>query len=176
MGALCAILVIAPFTHVRAAGEADKEYLVKAAFLYNFIKFVEWPAPLAVSKQSSVNVCIVGSNPFGTAANDVFRKASTGTLTFNVVEKSWKGDASGCHMLFIGRSESAHAGEIIAALKSQPVLTVSEIENFARDGGMIGFVMQDKKVKIIVNTVTATAAGLRVDAQLLEIALSVIRG
>lgn len=152
-----------------ARADDPKEYLIKAAFIYNFVKFTEWPGDLAVSKQSNLNICVVGSNPFVGGATEVFKKASTAQLKLSVVE----GTKGTCHILFISRSEASRVDQYLNA--GGPILTVSDIEGFADRGGMIGFVLQDNKIKLVVNTKAATAAGLRIDAQLLEIALRVIR-
>ena len=160
-------------TDARAADE-DKEYLVKAAFIYNFIKFVEWPAGKAISKQPNIDICVVGDSKL-IKANEVFKAASTPKLSLTLTEeKNWRNAPSHCHILFISRSEDEKMGSILAGLRDQPVLTVSDIDDFAEQGGMIGFVPSDNKIKIEVNTKSVTAAGMRVDAQLLEIALKVL--
>lgn len=153
-----------------------REYQVKAAFLYNFVKFIEWPSTSSAGGEKNINICIIGNNPFGDIAAQMFARASTASLKLTLVEKhSWSGSATGCHMAFISRSESAHVDDIIAVLKSKPVLTVSDIDDFANRGGMIGFIDDDSKVKLVVNAGAVSASGLRVDAQLLEIAAQVIR-
>jgi len=154
--------------------EDNKEYLVKAAFIYNFVKFIEWPGELAIGKQSSIDVCILGDSPLR-KTSDVFKAASTAKLSLSLVEeKNWKNAPSHCHILFISDSEEGKVGEILAGLKGQPVLTVSDIDHFAEDDGMIGFVNSDNKIKLVVNTKSTAAAGMKADAQLLEIALKVI--
>jgi hypothetical protein len=164
-------MVLAP---PQARAEDNKEYLVKAAFIYNFVKFVEWPAGLAIGKQSSIDVCVTGDSPLR-RTSDVFKAASTAKLSLSLVEeKNWKNAPQHCHILFISDSEAGKLDEILGGLKGQPVLTVSDIDDFAEKGGMIGFVMNDNKIKLVVNTRSAAAAGLRIDAQLLEIALKVV--
>ena len=79
-----------------------------------------------------------------------------------------------CHIVFISQSESGRIGDVLATLRGHPILTVSDIDNFAESGGMIGFVVNDNKVKVVVNTKSVVSAAMRVDAQLLEIALKVI--
>lgn len=158
-----------------AARAADnKEYLVKAAFIYNFVKFIEWPGAKAISQQSSIDICVLGDSPLSDTGS-VFKAASTPKLALSLAkESSVKAAASHCHVVFVAQSESGRLGEILAGLKGKPVLTVSDIAGFAEQGGMIGFVMSDNKVKVIVNTKAAAANAMRVDAQLLEIALKVI--
>lgn len=172
---ICLAAAVA-FGGAARAEEAAKEYLVKAAFIYNFVKFVEWPGELAVAQQKEINICVIGKNPFNSQGKDVFTRASTSALKLSLTEKGgWSGSADGCHIAFISSSEEPRLAEIASALKSAPVLTVSDIDNFAERGGIIGFVTQDNKVKVAVNTKVAGGAGLRVDAQLLEIAVKVIR-
>lgn len=157
------------------AGEKDKEYLVKAAFIYNFIKFVQWPGDMAIAQRSIFNICIVGRNDFG-GATSVFKEGSTSTLQLRIVHKpSWKGKADDCHILYISDSEKRHLNQILSATSKAPVLTVSDIENFVSQGGVIGFTTDKNKVRLAINTKSAQAAGLEIDAQLLEIAKSVIR-
>lgn len=156
------------------AADDNKESLVKAAFIYNFIKFVEWPDGKAISKQSNIDICVTGDSKM-IKAGEVFKAASTPKLSLSLVdERSWKNAPSHCHILFISGSEEEKLGEILSGLKSQPVLTVSDIDDFAERGGMIGFIPSDNKIKIAVNTKSVGAAGMRVDAQLLEIALKVL--
>lgn len=157
-----------------AHAQDDKEYLIKATFIYKFAKFVEWPAERQIGRQSVVDICVVGSSPL-MRAGAVFREASTAGLTLSLVEvNNWQNAASHCHMVFIGASEEARMPEILSSLKGKPVLTVSDIDGFVEKGGIIGFVMVDNKVKLTVNSKSAADAGLRIDAQLLEIALKVI--
>lgn len=152
----------------------NKEYLVKAAFIYNFVKYVEWPDAKAISKQSHIDICVAGSSGLS-GAGQVFKAASTNKLSLSLVtENNWHDAASHCHILFISDSEEGKLPEILAALKGQPVLTVSDIDGFVDNGGMIGFVASDNKIKLEVNTKPVHAAGMRIDAQLLEIALKVI--
>lgn len=157
-----------------ARADDNKEYLVKAAFLYNFVKFVEWPDAKAISQQSSIDICVVGDSPLMRTGN-VFKAASTAKLNLSLVEeRNVKNVPGHCHIAFISRSLEGKRSEVLAGLKGQPVLTVSDMDDFAENGGMIGFVMSDNKVKVAVNKKAVTDAGMRVDAQLLEIALKVI--
>ncbi len=156
------------------ADDGSKEYLVKAAFIYNFVKFVEWPGDRAIKQQSNIDICVIGQSGISDTGK-VFKAASTSKLQLSLVkESSLQAAASHCHILFIGASEAGKLSEILSALNGHPVLTVSDIEHFAERGGMLGFVTSSNKVKIVVNVNPVTAAGMRVDAQLLEIALKVI--
>jgi hypothetical protein len=157
-----------------ARADDSKEYLVKAAFIYNFVKFVEWPDGKAISKQNSIDICIIGDSGLSQTSS-VFKAASTAKLSLSLVEEKNPHNApSHCHIAFIGGSEESRLDEILAALKSQPLLTVSDIDGFAEHGGMIGFTTEDNKVKLVINPKAASATGIRIDAQLLEIAAKVI--
>lgn len=170
-------LICGLFLHPQPANAdtASKEYLVKAAFLYNFVKFIEWPGALAVSQHNKLDICVMGSNPFA-SATAIFKEASTPSLALNLVQEgSAEAAIKHCHILFISNSEHEHVSEVLQVLKGKPVLTVSDIDGFAKMGGKIGFVLVENKVKLVVNRGVAEAAGLHVDAQLLEIAVDVIR-
>ncbi|MDE3016732.1 MAG: YfiR family protein [Pseudomonadota bacterium] len=172
--ALCLACVSAFAPSPARADGGSNEYLVKAAFIYNFIKYVEWPGDKAVSAQSNIDVCVVGQSGLNDAGS-VFTAASTPRLKLTLTEeKSLHAIPRHCHILFVARSEEDRLDKILAALKGKPVLTVSDIGRFAERGGMIGFMTEDNKIKLVINTRPATVAGMRIDAQLLEIALKVI--
>lgn len=157
-----------------AYAQDNKEYLVKAAFIYNFVKFVEWPGDKAVSNHPTIDICVLGDGPMSSTAS-IFKQASTSKLSLSLVsEASPKAALGHCHVVFIDESESGRMGEILGTLKDKPVLTVSDADGFVEQGGMIGFVLAENKIKFAVNLKAVTAGGLRVDAQLLEIAIKVI--
>lgn len=141
------------------------EYNVKAAFIYNFTKFVEWPGDSAISNNTSINICTVGANPFGEAMA-VFRKASTDKLKLNVVPRT-AGSLAGCHIAFYTSG--------VPVGVTDHVLTVGEGDDFVENGGMIGFKLVDNKVKIEINRQAATDADLKINPQLLEVAVKVIK-
>ena len=159
---------------VPAHADDSKEYLVKAAFIYNFIKFVEWPGGKAISTQSKIDVCVIGDTPLSDTGK-VFAAASTPKLSINLVkENNVKNISNHCHVAFIAQSEAAHASSILSGLQGQPVLLVSDVDGFVHMGGMIGFVMSEQKVKIAINKKAVTSTGLHIDAQILEIAQEVV--
>jgi hypothetical protein len=171
---LALLLALALATPLSARADDSKEYLVKAAFIYNFTKFVQWPGDKAIGGQSNIDICMLGNSPL-IATSDVFKKASTPKLSLSLVEeKSWREAPGHCHIVFISTSQESQLGEMLAFLKDRPVLTVSDMGGFANRGGMIGFVLSDNKIKLEINTRALNAAGMKVDAQLLEIALRVI--
>ena len=135
---------------------------------------MEWPEDKAVAKRSGIDICVIGDSDL-MQTGPVFQKASTPKLALSLVQEKTPANAiSHCHIVFIGRGEDIRLSSILANFKSKPILTVSDIDDFAERGGMIGFVMVNDKVKLVINPAAAAAAGLRIDAQLLEIALRVI--
>lgn len=155
---------------VPVLAQETKAHMVKAAFIYNFVKFVEWPAERAISKQANIDICVVGESTLMDAEN-VFTAASTPKLKLSLVQEANAKQAAGhCHVVFL----AGDVAEGLRQLKGLPVLTVSDSEGFIDKGGMIGFVMSEGKIKLEVNTRAVSTAGMRVDAQLLEIALRVV--
>lgn len=155
-----------------AYAQENKEHMVKAAFIYNFVKFVEWPGAKAIANQTSIDICVMGGSEIMTTAS-VFKAASTPKLALSLVqENNIKAATEHCHVLYLG--EGVHTENTLRSLKGVPLLTVSDSEDFVDKGGMVGFVMHDNKIKLEVNTRAVTQAGMRVDAQLLEIALRVV--
>jgi hypothetical protein len=132
------------------------EYNVKAAMLVKFIPYIEWPV-----SNTSDNFCIVGGNPFGDAV--AVLKASK----MNVVARSASA-LSDCKVAFF-------VGGLSPATVPEGVLTVGEDDEFADKGGMIGFKLVDNKVRFEINRSAANAAGFKVDARLLELAIKVVR-
>lgn len=163
--------------------KSAKEYQVKAAFLYNFVKFVEWPGVQALQQTHAANICIIGDEEFGGIAATIFKQASSAQLALNVKLDVSGVDLRSCHVLFISRLEEGHVPSLLASMRSQPVLTVSDAKGFADKGGIIEMVKTEKtiglfskdKINLRINLKAAEAEGLRIDADLLKIAAEVIR-
>jgi len=147
-----------------AAG-ANLEYQVKAAFLYNFAKFVGWPAGAA----GPFVVCIAGDDPFGASLEEVLRGKAVNGRAF-VVRRLGKASATGgCHILFVSGSERKRLREVLGATP-RGVLTVGDCEEFAKSGGIVGFTLVEGKVRFEVNIDAAGASGLKISAQMLSLA------
>jgi hypothetical protein len=167
-GSMALVLTGAP-SLVPSTRDPLPEYPVKAAFLYHFVEFVEWPraSPLP---PSSVTIGILGRDPFG----DVLDKAVLGKVvagrTLVIRRFATVETVERCEILFISSSEMDRLPEILARLENTPVLTVGEADRFARHGGMIGFFFEDNRVRLEVNRPAAEKAGLRVSSKLLAVA------
>jgi len=156
------------------AQSSPTEYQVKAAYLYNFGKFVEWPTS-DMTSESSFNICVLGQDPFGaTFASTIGGENIKGkSVVLRRIPRAQ--EAVGCHILFISSSEDPRLKEILAALDKTSVLTVSDMPQFTRRGGMIQFVMDANRVRFEVNLTSAERTGLTVSSQLLKVAISVRR-
>jgi hypothetical protein len=158
---------------VRAGEREAAEYEVKAAFLYNFAKFTEWPAGSFADDQSPLTICVLGDDPFGKAFYTI-RSKTVKNRPVAVREIADAGAAGGCHLLFIAASEHPHVDAIVGSLSKRSVLTVSDMKKFAQSGGMISFVMVDDKVRFEINNGAADRAGLKISSQMLKLARNVV--
>ena len=159
-----------------ARGEppVSREYAIKAAFLYNFAKFVEWPNEAFQDESTPIDLCIVGEDPFGTALEPVKGRAVRGRKT--VIKRGVKPDElRKCHICFISRSEEENLAKLLTELRDWQALTVSDVEGFAQRGGVIGLVTVEDEIHLEINIDAAERAGLTVSSRLLKLA-RIIRG
>src|SRR5260370_33752534 len=151
------------------------EYEVKAAYLYNFGKFVEWPTKVTAASEF-FSICVLGEDPFGSTFDATIAGESINGKKVVVKRITKPQDAVSCRILFISSSEGGRLQEILAMLDKTSVLTVSDLSQFTRRGGMIRFAMDANRVRFEVNLTTAEHAGLTLSSQLLKVAISVRRG
>lgn len=157
-----------------AYGQTVAEYQVKAAFLFNFAKFVEWP-PSVAGGGNALQICVIGQDPFGNEfAQHVSEKVVNGHK-IQVAHPENATEAKSCQILFIAVSEKRRLPDILQELKGTSVLTVADIPDFARTGGIIAFVLDRDRVRFEINLKTAEDAHLRLSARLLEVAKVVLR-
>jgi len=150
------------------------EYQIKATYLYDFSRFVEWPAQPATGNQP-FGICVLGTDPFGQALDAVLSGERVGARDLVARRISNPQEAGGCQILFVSASEQKRLKDILTALNNSSVLTVSDIPAFSEHGGMIGFVVDSGKVRFEVNLKRASDAGLTLSADLLKVAVSVRR-
>jgi len=165
---LLTVLSMASLGVARAQDES-KEYQLKAAFLFNFAQFVKWPADSFNSTDAPFSIGILGDDPFGAALEETIRGESIDNHRLTVVRGQSIGDLKDCQMIFVSRSEEGHVGEILSQLNSKPVLTVSEVDSFAREGGVIDFYLSSGKVRFEINPQSAQRCGLKISSQLLSL-------
>jgi hypothetical protein len=165
MRRLLTALLLCTWTVATSAQDAGVEYRVKAAYLFNFTKFVEWPAA-ALQNAAAFNICTAGINPFGTALASFVadENAAMLPLASRVVSA---GQAASCHVLFVPRGVAATP--YLRAVASSPVLTVGESPGFLAQGGAINFVIEDGRVRFGINQAAAERTGLRISSRLLQL-------
>jgi hypothetical protein len=146
------------------------EYELKAAFLFQFVKYMQWPQEAFDRETSPVIVGIVGEDPFGEALARTLRDKTVKGRGFEIRRFAKPQDVRDCHLLFVPRTESTRWPEIHKALANRAVLTIGEDVEFARRGGMVGILIVDEKPKLEVNPDAARQAKLVVEAKLLKAA------
>jgi len=155
-------------------GERALEPQIKAAFLYKFGGFVEWPAAAFARADTSFSIGVLGADG---VASELERVVAGRTVQGRsvAVRKLKRGDSlAGLHLLFVGQSEAGRLGEILAAAKRQPLLIVTETEDALTRGSMINFITVDDKVRFDVALPQAERGQLRISARLLAVARKVI--
>jgi len=176
LAALAAVLMVV-FVRASPAWAAEApapspapagHYPLKADLLYNFAKFVEWPAEAFYADNTPFRICVQGDDPFGPDLEPAPKKRVNGR---SVVVQRGTGDdpLAGCHVVFIAVSEAPRLARALSRF-GPGVLTVSDIPGFAERGGTIGFVMERERVRFEINTDAAQRAGLKISSKLLKLA------
>jgi len=166
--ALSALLL--PTDLSRAQNSQPGEYQIKAAFIFNFAKFVEWPASALPTPTSPIVIGVLGENPFG---DTLEKTVQNKTVEDHPLQIKWfqnAADATNCHILFISASEKPRLPAIIKALNGNTVLTVADMDHFNEGGGMIAFVMEGTKIRFRINNEPAIRVGLKISSKLLSLA------
>jgi hypothetical protein len=153
-----------------AQGQNAEEYQLKAAFLYNFAKFVEWPAQTFKRISDPIVICVLGRNPFGHALEEAVAGKSVGGRAIVAREVPDAKEASSCQIVFVSSSERKHWRAILDGVKSGAVLTVGESDEFATSGGIITLKLEDGKVRFLINVDAAEQGKLRISSKLLSLA------
>jgi hypothetical protein len=171
---LLLLLLAATQTAGVARGDGDQgvEYQVKAAFIYHFAKYVEWPSELAANPPPTLTVCVLGRSELGRALASIAGKSIRGRRVVVSYVRRVE-ELPPCDILFVGVSEKGRLDRILGATRARPILTVSDIKRFAASGGIIGFVPVGEKVRFEINQRAALQAKLRISAQLLKLATAV---
>ena len=157
----------------RAQDAGPTQYQLKAAFLYSFVKFVEWPAQAYAGPASPTVIGVLGENVFGEALEKITQNKVINHHPMQFKTFASVAEVTNCQVLFISSSERRRFPEILEALRGRSVLTVSESERFIQDGGMINFVIVDRKVRFQINNEPARKAGLVISSDLLTLAVPV---
>lgn len=175
---IACVLLFASLLNARGPAAPENkptQYEVEAAYLFDFGKFVAWPAA-AQSSAAPFVICVLGDDPFGpildrTVAGETLRGRPVQDKRITRAQ-----DATGCSILYISSSESGRLSKILPAIQEAPVLTVSDIPDFVQQGGMIQFVLREGRVRFEVNLAPSQKNGLALSSELLKVAVQVIRG
>jgi hypothetical protein len=152
--------------------QRPSEYAVKAAFLFNFAKFVEWPPSAFADSTSPFVLCVLGPAPFGETFAAIEGQTVQGRRLR--VERHQRPDEPGtCHILFVSSALGSEVPQILRRVGSAGILTVGEQDDFTRLGGMINFVIRDNRVQFEVNPAAAERVGLKPSSRLLRLAIPV---
>jgi len=142
---------------------------IKAAFLYNFTKFVEWPAAARDFKEP-FRLCVLADPAFTQAIDRIIEGESVGARKLVRVEPQSVEQARTCDMLYVGKAETDRGSRLVTAVRQLPILTVGESSRFVDQGGAIGFVTENNRVRFDVSQRAAERSGLKVSSKLLRVA------
>jgi hypothetical protein len=151
-----------------AAG-SNREFGIKAAFIFNFAQFVEWPTNAFVDAESPLIIGVLGVNPFGNSLDEIVRGETVRGRKIVVRYFPSNRPIETCHILFVAQSEANRVSELIALLRGKPILLVSDINRFSRRGGMITLVTEQNKVSFNINLEAAKIARLNLSSKLLRL-------
>jgi len=145
------------------------EYQIKAAYLYYFTTFVDWPPDTFARTGGDLVIGVLGEDPFGGLLDETLRGKTVNNRRLAVRRFTSPRDARDCHLLFISSSERDRLASILKGLEGSPVLTVGDLDQFAARGGQIAFRMEDKKVRFDINAAAVERSGVKISAQLMKL-------
>jgi hypothetical protein len=172
--AVCLLLLFLLATFSLNARQPS-EYEVKAAFLLNFAKFVEWPPKAFPDSNAPLVIGILGDDPFGDVLPKIVKDQTAQGRRIEIRYFKDDEDYGNCHVLFLSRSVADQTKDILQGLQGRPILTVSDKEDFTRQGGVINFALVEKTVRFDINAQAAEAADLKVSSKLFAVARSVVK-
>jgi hypothetical protein len=173
-GRLGVIVLMGMVFSASARGQLN-EYQLKAAFLYNFAKFVEWPAQTFKGPADPIVICIFGQNPFGNILNETITGKVVGGRTLEVRQISESQSVQGCPILFVSAAASKRFRAIAGTLKGSGVLSVGEADGFISDGGIVNFKVEHGNIRLEINIAAAECSQVYISSKLLSLAQVVRR-
>jgi hypothetical protein len=167
--------VVAPVAAASTrSAEESLEYNLKAAFLFNFTKFVDWPAdagnPAYPDEKAPFQLCVLGEDPFGKSLDDLVLNETVNGRPIAVRRLPRGTDPRSCQILFLGRMERERQAEILGGLRGLPVLTVGESDRFLADGGLISFFLDARRVRFEISLANVDRSRLKISSKLLRLA------
>jgi hypothetical protein len=174
IGVLAVALGLSAWALAPPAAAQPTEDEVKAALLYNFTRFVDWPAGAFPERDAPFVFCLLGDPSFGVEVGAAVAAKRRDGRPIELRQASELSELDDCHLLFVGRSERARLAEILAALRQLPVLTVGDSDEFVGGGGMIGLVLRRNRVRFEIDHAAAERVGLAISSRLLDLAERVV--
>ena len=150
------------------ASTPSREYQVKAAFLFNFAQFVDWPSSAFAENDTPLSICVLGDDPFGAYLDDLVRGEQVNNRRLTIQRFHAAADVKGCQVLYVSRSESRNLGKALASGKEMDALTVSDVDGFAERGGIIQLATESGKIRLRINVSAAKASNLIISSKLLR--------
>ena len=153
-----------------AEAQAQSEDQIKAAFLFTFARYVEWPAKSFAGPDDSVRICMAGSKEFATVVAQTVSGKSVENRPVQVDTLSALSESPGCHILYVGEEVASDAAGVASSVSGASVFTVADRAGFAEQGGIANFIRTNNKVRFEINPKAAKRAGLKVSSRLLRLA------
>lgn len=172
---LLSLCACGPAAVADADPRSSKEYQIKAAFVLNFAKFLEWPAEHFTDDSQPIAIGVIGDTPLATELEKIVRDRKVRGRTVTVTSAKSGEEVSQVHMLFVGAGQSATFAHVREQAQNGSVLTIGESPEFAAAGGIITFTIEGDKVRFAINMIAAEQAHLKISAQLQQLATSVRR-
>jgi len=170
--ALLALVVERPSASAQDSG-VNREYAIKAAYLYNFAKYVEWPKDyvlVAKNDEPVFVIGIVGDDPFGDALATIAKEKKVGDLPIVILPITKREDSLHCHMIFFPKGQPRELSKaVLERAKDDPILLVGESDDFIKSGGLINFFVEENKVRFEVDKDSAANAKFKISSKLLSI-------
>jgi hypothetical protein len=173
VGVLVASLCVIHPTISSAQSQVD-EYRLKAAFLFHFAQFVEWPTEALGNADAPFVICIAGEDPFRGGLEETVQGKLIASRPVQIRHIKQVQEGQECRVLFIGKSEREGVSPLTATLRNMPVLTVGESDDFLQKAGIIRFCVEDRKIRFEVNQEAAETANLKISSRLLLLAKTVV--
>lgn len=167
---LAAVLLGWPSSALTSEKAPLTSYQVKAVFLFNFAKFVQWPEAAFSNASAPFVIGVLGKNPFGSALEETLRDQKTGSRAIALRRLGSPDECSQCHVMFISSGEEILLSNALRAAAGAPILTVTETGNFPANAGIINFAVVEGKVRFDINEAAAQSVSLKIDTRLLKLA------
>lgn len=167
---LCLAAVLGVLLSASGRAQSISEYQMKAAYVYNLAKFVDWPAAAFKAADDPLNICVLGQSPILVTLNEAVNGESIDDRKLLVRQVSEVQQARNCHILFIASSDRKFLQAVLRDLKTPGVLTLGETAGFAEEGGVVNFRLDGKKIRIEINLIAAGQQKLRISPKLLSLA------